>query len=129
MRIVYIFALLALTSCATLTGDDEQTLTLTTEPAGAICTVMGSENTHISEPTPTSIVVERAFQPLEITCDGSGAYGSATVEAGLRGRAYGNILMGGVPVLVDAATGDAYEYPDTVHIPLSATGGHIMIER
>lgn len=129
MRFVYILATLALTGCATLTADDEQSLALTTEPAAAICTVMSENDTIISEPTPTSIVVKRAFQPLEITCDGAGVYGGATVEAGLRGRAYGNILLGGVPVLIDAATGDAYEYPDTIHIPLSASGGHVMIER
>ena len=64
--------------------------------------------------------MDRSFEPLSVGCTLAGA-GSASmvIEAKTRGRAYGNILLGGVPALVDAKTGDGYEYaPSSVTLTL-----------
>jgi len=119
-----------LTACATLTAESDQTITLHTTPQeGAVCIVTGEGQTITSDPTPTTVTVTRAFEPLHIQCDLPGiGSGSATANAGTRGRTYGNILLAGIPALVDAYNGKGYEYADTITIPLSAEGTHITVE-
>lgn len=120
MKQIFLLLPLALTACATLTAESEQTISVVTEPAGASCVLTNSEGSYAIKQTPGSAEVTRAFSPLTITCAKPGAgSGSAVLEATTRGRAYGNILMAGVPALVDAHTGKGYEYePANVVIPL-----------
>lgn len=117
------FALLALpllaSACATLTADSEQPITVNTTPAGAECALRNDAGSWEIAKTPGTVAVKRDFSPLHITCGHEGQPAlTATLEAKTRGRAYANILMGGVPALVDAHTGDGYEYaPAEVTLP------------
>lgn len=114
-------AVIGLSACATLTADKTQTIRIATTPeSGASCTVSNGEESWEVENTPAEVTVARAFKTLRVICskdDTTGGMQSA--KAGTRGRAYGNILLLGVPALVDAATGAGYEYPDEIIVPLT----------
>ncbi len=111
IRLVIPLLLLSLTACATITADTEQLIEITTRPAGANCVMSNSQGMWEVATTPGSVTVPRAFEPLDVLCklpDGSTA--RTSLKAKTRGRAYGNILLLGVPTLVDASTGAGYEY-------------------
>ena len=120
--IALLFALpLLLAGCATLTAEDTQAIAISTTPAGAQCHATNAQGSWNLEQTPGSVTVARSFSPLTITCNHK-AYRSATqtLEPQTRNRAYGNILLGGVPAVVDAGTGAGYEYaPDSVSLTLT----------
>lgn len=116
-KLFAIAALLLLSACATLTADSEQVITVETAPEGMRCTLSNALGSWTIEQTPGSASVDRSFSPLFVACDdqqGRGSF-SRKIEAQTRGRAYGNILMLGVPAIVDASTGAGYEYePSTI---------------
>jgi len=109
-HIISILALCTLTACATLTAESDQPIAITTSPVGASCTLNNDDGSWKIEKTPGSASVKRSFSPLTIRCQKASAAASTVVEAATRNRSYGNILLGGVPALVDAHTGDGYEY-------------------
>jgi hypothetical protein len=121
-----IFLSLLLSACASLTASHEQEITITTTPPGAACVLTNPSQTHTIDSTPGTVTVERMFEPLAITCTLAG-YPPAEMllSAQTRGRAYGNILLGGVPAVVDASTGAGYEYsPSEVVLTFSGASGH-----
>ena len=121
MKKLLLISLLVITSCATVTADTDQKITVTTHPAGAHCTLTNGEGSWEIAKTPDSAMVKRAFSKLHIYCEKAGAGdGDLTIEAETRNRAFGNILLFGVPTVVDVATGDGYQYEhDDVVILLS----------
>jgi hypothetical protein len=108
--------LLALCSCATVTASSTQDITIKTIPAGASCVWGNTQQDGSIEATPATITVKRMFEPLDVICKLQGYEKTETIiEAKTRGRTYGNILLLGVPAVVDASTGKGYEYaPDEV---------------
>lgn len=110
MRLMVFVALLTLSACATVTADAYQNISVTTEPAGAACTLRNDVGQWSITETPGTASVKRSFSPLRIHCSNGTAQGEATIEAKTRGRAYGNIALGGIPAIVDAGTGKGYEY-------------------
>lgn len=122
MKILALTALLLVSACATVTSKSVQEIHVTTEPAGAACTLSnGFGSVHLDE-TPGAVEVHRSFTPLIISCGNNGLSASTTVEPKTRGRSYGNILLLGLPAAVDAGTGYGYEYdPDSVSLQLSPT--------
>ncbi len=114
-------ALLLVSACATVTSKSTQDIAVTTEPAGAACILSnGTGSWHIDE-TPGTAAVHRSFTPLKVSCGNGSMHGNTTLEPKTRGRAYGNILLLGLPAAVDAGTGYGYEYaPDSVSIELNA---------
>lgn len=113
----------ALTACATLTADADQEINVATTPPGAACVLSNGEGSWSIASTPGSAMVKRAFSPLLVRCDKAGTKGAGQIiEAETRGRAYGNILLLGIPAIVDSATGDGYVYnPDGVSLTLEPT--------
>ncbi len=112
-------ALLALSACATLTADGDQIITITTVPPGAQCEIINSLGRYTIAATPDNITVPRAHEPLDVNCKLPGYPPAQTViEGKTRGRAYGNILLLGIPALVDAGTGKGYEY-DPANVTLT----------
>lgn len=125
MKYMYLYEIslcvLLLSACATLTAEGNQAIAVTTTPPGAACALSNAEGAWKIAATPGSATVERSFSPLAIRCTHpSAGSGSVTLEPTTRGRAYGNLLMLGIPALVDAATGDGYEYtPAEVDVSLA----------
>lgn len=119
-QIISLCALIVLAACATVTASHEQEIEVVTSPAGARCVLETTQQEWLIEETPGSVTVPRAFEPLLVTCKRAGYVPKRmTIEAQTRGRAYGNILLFGVPTLVDAATGAGYEYsPDQLELTL-----------
>lgn len=103
--------LLSLSACATITAESDQLIELSTTPPGANCVLSNSQGSYTIATTPGSVIVPRMFEPLGVSCSLAG-YPSVgtTLEAKTRGRAYGNILLLGLPAIVDASTGAGYEY-------------------
>ncbi len=102
---------LSLAACATVTAEPDQEISVITTPPGATCALQNNDGTWTINPTPGSVRVKRSFSTLAIYCSASdGGSGSAMLEPQTRARAFGNLLMLGLPATVDAATGDGYEY-------------------
>lgn len=102
---------LTLTACATVVGGREQEIAIQTAPEGASCLVSSVEASWSVERTPATVTVPRSLQPLTLTCTLEGYQPVTTMlEAKTRTLSYANILMLGVPALVDAKTGAGYEY-------------------
>lgn len=123
MRIIALAALLLVPACATVTSEATQDITVTTEPKGAVCGLKNNAGTWTIAKTPATAAVRRDFSPLTITCahEGEGPPMTRVLEPRTRGRAYGNILLLGLPATVDAGTGYGYEYaPDAVKLKLKA---------
>ena len=100
-----------LASCATLTASGDQDITITTTPAGASCVLSNTQQSVTLEKTPGTVTVTRMFEPLNVECSLPGYHkGETIIEAKTRGRAWGNILLLGVPAVVDTADGKGYEY-------------------
>lgn len=114
-------ALLLVSACATVTSESTQEIHVTTEPEGAACTLSNGMGSTQIEQTPGSAEVHRSFTRLIVSCGTDGGLSaSQTIEGKTRGRAYGNLLLLGLPATVDAATGYGYEYePGSIHLKLS----------
>ncbi len=113
-------ALLLLAGCASITKGTDEPISVTTEPAGASCSLRNGVGEWDIDQTPATVTVQRSYSPLVITCITTrNARNSISLEPKTRGRAYGNILLGGVPALYDAHTGAAYDYqPQDVKLTL-----------
>lgn len=113
-----------LSGCATIMAGTSQTVTVSTTPAGASCTLdrIGERIGAIS-PTPGSVRVEKSKNDLTVTCSKEG-FQTATVghSSNFNGATFGNILVGGViGVVVDAASGANFNYPPDLRMDLAAT--------
>lgn len=120
-RAFIILALTTLSACATLTGGYEQEIAVSTTPAGAKCLFTNGQESWTVETTPGAVSLPRAFQPIRVSCSLTGyVTAHAQLEPQTRGRAYGNILLLGLPTLVDASTGAGYEYtPEAIALTLA----------
>jgi hypothetical protein len=120
------FAVLALVAllpaCATVVDGTGDTVTLSTTPAGATCTVDRSgERVGAVAATPGSLRLSKSRHDLNITCTKEG-YQPSTTTASSRftGATFGNVLVGGVVgVVVDAASGANNRYPPDVRLDLA----------
>lgn len=102
---------LTLTACATVVGGREQEIVIQTAPEGASCLISSVEASWSVGRTPATVTVPRSLQPLTVTCTLEGYQPATTMlEARTRTLSYANILMLGVPALLDAQTGAGYEY-------------------
>lgn len=107
--------------CATLTKGTSQTVTVSTDPSGATCTLTrDSKPLAIINPTPGSMPIEKGMGAIAIICKRAGYLDSAgTMTSEFQAMTFGNILFGGlIGVAVDAASGAMHEYPAMVTITL-----------
>ena len=111
-----------LSGCATIFEGTSQSVAISTDPAGANCTIdrHGSRIGQVN-PTPGSIHLDKSKDDLAVLCNLAG-YQAATVTSSpkFQGTTFGNIIAGGVVgVIVDAADGANYAYPDDVRVTLA----------
>jgi len=72
--------------------------------------------------TPGSVRLDKSKNDLAVTCSKDG-FQTATVNhaAAFSGATFGNIIAGGVVgVIVDAASGANYSYPDDIRLDMAA---------
>jgi uncharacterized membrane protein len=117
-----LLSLVVLTSgCATLTKGGNQTVTVDTDPSGAVCSLSREgKPVAVVNPTPGSVQVEKAKGTIAIACTRQGYLEAAgTLASEFQAMTFGNILFGGiVGIAVDAASGAMNEYPASVTITL-----------
>jgi hypothetical protein len=107
--------------CATLTKGTSQTVTVDTDPSGAVCTLTrDAKPVAIVNPTPGSVPVDKGQGTIAIACRKPGYLEAAgNLASEFQAMTFGNILFGGiVGVVVDAASGAMHRYPDRVTITL-----------
>ena len=124
-RSLLIAPLALLSACATIVNGSSQSVTVSTTPPGASCTLdrLGMRVGAIT-PTPGSIRLDKSKNDLSVTCTKDG-YQTATTTHSPRfsGATFGNLLLGGpVGAIVDASSGANYTYPENIDMPLLSTG-------
>ena len=120
------FAALALIAllpaCATIVEGTSDNVTLSTNPAGATCTIdRNGERVGAVSTTPGSVRIDKSRHDLLVACTKDG-YQPATTTAASRftGTTFGNVIVGGlVGVVVDAASGANNQYPTEVKLDLA----------
>ena len=123
LKKVLMFPLAMLLACATLVNGSRQNVTVSTNPPGASCTLdrVGARVGAIPA-TPGSVRVDRSKNDVSVTCAKDG-YPTATVAhpPSFGAATFGNIIAGGViGVVVDAASGANYTYPEDIRTDLAA---------
>lgn len=105
---------LALASCASLTGIDDQ-VSVNSEPSGATCRIERmAEPVALIKETPATVVIPRSHYPIDIYCSKEGAAGALTVWPGTNPWVYGDLVGGGVPYMVDTLNDADRTLPETV---------------
>ena len=122
-----IFLALSLSGCASIVSGDNQTVSITAlyegkSVTGAMCTANNDEGTWYVT-TPGSIILSRSGEALVVVCEKEGYdAGIVTVESSTKPMAFGNILFGGIiGAAVDAGTGAAFDYPQSITILMGET--------
>ena len=113
--------LLFQTGCATLTKSHTQSVTVTTDPPGALCVLQREGKTIAAvNPTPGTVSVEKDKDPIHVECAKHGYLDSVgELSSEFEAMTFGNIIFGGlIGVGVDAVSGAMHEYPPLVTITL-----------
>jgi uncharacterized protein YceK len=114
-------AISLLSGCASIVSGTNQSVTVDTPGcAGASCKLTNDKG-NWAVTTPGSVVVHRAYGALTVDCAKEGfPNGTTTVNSSTKGMAFGNILFGGlIGAGVDAGTGAAYDYPNSITVPMT----------
>ena len=115
-------ALLTLSGCASITGGQEQSLSVETRNAqstvsGALCELSNDKGKWFTS-TPGSVMVRRSHEAMAVICKKDGMEpGQVSVESSTKASMAGNILFGGlIGAAVDHGTGAAYQYPPLIQV-------------
>lgn len=119
-RCLLVSFMLSLAGCASIiTGDSEDIAINTSPESGAKCVVSNSRGEWHVPSTPGTVTVKRSSSNLVVTCDKNGSTGSRSISTSIKSTAAGNLLFGGfIGAGVDAATGAAFDYPDSVIVAM-----------
>ena len=122
MKFFLILPLAALSACATVVNGSSQTVTVSTTPPGANCTLdrIGAHVAAISS-TPGSVRLDKSKNELTVTCTKEGfRTAHLSYSPSFSGWTFGNLVAGGVVgVVVDAASGANYAYPKDIRIDMA----------
>lgn len=127
MKVLFVLPLAMLSACATIINGTSQSVTVSTTPPAATCTLdrMGVRIGAVAQ-TPGSVRLDKSKNDLSVTCSKPG-YQTATVvrEPSLSGWTAGNVVFGlvgvGIGAIVDASSGANYEYPADIRMDLATT--------
>ncbi|MBT3306549.1 MAG: hypothetical protein HN377_08700 [Alphaproteobacteria bacterium] len=98
--------------CASIVGEDTQPVSIDTPSCkGASCRLTNSQGTYFVKSTPETIVINKAYSDLTMTCEKDGKTTTSVHVSQANGATFGNILLGGIPgALVDGGSGAGYDY-------------------
>jgi hypothetical protein len=109
------------TGCASIVSGNHQPVSVETGAVkNASCSLVNNKGTWFVPNTPGSVVVNRSFDEMNVTCQKTG-YRTSIVKIGssTKPMAFGNIVFGGViGAGVDMADGAAYDYPTIIQVPM-----------
>lgn len=121
-----LFVALTNGGCATILNDDHQPVAFSSEPPGAIVSVDGVQ----VGTTPTTALVKRKGGDKLIQIDLAG-YKTVqmTLNNRIHGAGFGNLIIGGViGIGVDAISGRAGSYKDSVHVIMERGRGTVFLD-
>lgn len=122
-KAAFLLPITLLSACATIVNGSSQTVTVSTTPPGATCTVdrVGARIGAVAQ-TPGSVRLDKSKNDLSVTCSKPGFQTATVTKApSFGGATFGNIIAGGViGVVVDAASGANYEYPGDIRLEMAA---------
>lgn len=128
-KAAFLLPITLLSACATIVNGSSQTVTVSTTPPAATCTVdrVGTRIGAISQ-TPGSLRLDKSKNDLSVTCSKPGFQTATVTKAPSFGAAtFGNIIAGGViGVVVDAASGANYEYPADIRLDLATEAPAVL---
>ena len=123
LKAVFLLPITLLSACATIVNGSSQTVTVSTTPPAATCTVdrVGARIGAVAQ-TPGSVRLDKSKNDLSVTCSKPGFQTATVTKApSFSGATFGNLIAGGVVgVVVDAASGANYEYPADIRLDLAA---------
>ena len=112
----------SLAGCSTIVEGTDQTVTVTTEPPGAVCALSrDGAPAAVVNPTPGSVSLDKSAENVAVVCGKDGYLDAAGVLAStFEDMTVGNVLFGGlVGVGIDAASGAMHDYPASVALVLA----------
>ena len=117
--------------CASITSGTEQVVYVETPGCrGATCKLSNNKGVWSVNSTPGAVTVHRAYGRLSVVCshpDLKAVPAQNSVSSKTKGAAYGNILLGGIiGAGVDIQTGAAYDYPQSVQIPMDCDTSSVV---
>jgi hypothetical protein len=119
-KYIAILCALTLTSCATVTTGQNQSVSVSTgSETGATCSLTNDSGKWYVNSTPGSVTIQRAYSDLTVSCTKGHLTGLKTVKSSTKAMSFGNVIAGGViGAAVDVGTGSAYDYPNSIDVPL-----------
>jgi hypothetical protein len=118
MKIYYMLPLLFTTACASIVTGQQQSLSVTTTPSPANCSLVNDKGTWYVT-TPGTVTIKRAYGDMSVICKKDKLSAQKIVKSSTKGIVAGNILLGGIiGGAVDMGTGAAYEYQNPIELPL-----------
>ena len=100
-----------------MTGTTQSVSVEIANAPGAKCAgIDNQERKYYWNGTPSSVMVKKGDGPMKLTCEKAGfKTGHFEFDETFQGATLGNILLGGgIGLIVDAASGAAQEYPNSV---------------
>ena len=123
LKLALVSPLVLLSACATVMSGTSQTVTVSTNPPAATCTLDRVGQRVGAVPlTPGSVRLDKSKNDLSVTCSKEGYQtASVTRASSFNGATFGNIIAGGViGVIVDASSGANFNYPSDIRLDLAA---------
>jgi len=116
-------AFVLLPGCASIVSGTNQPVTVDAPGCGGASCKLTNDKGSWAVTVPGSVVVSRAYGPLTVVCTKEGfPSGTTTVNSSTKGMAFGNVLFGGIiGAGVDVSTGAAYDYPNSIIVPMTCT--------
>lgn len=102
----------------------DQTVTVSTDPAGATCNLSRNEKPiGVVNPTPGSINLDKSTADVTVRCTKKDfEEETAILSSQFQGMTVGNAIFGGlVGLAIDAGSGAMNEYPSSVELMLTPT--------
>jgi len=122
-----------LSGCASITGSEMQSLSLTASnedgrPVDKAECMLDNDKGHWTATTPSFVTVHRSSQDLTVVCRKEGMLdGMLKAVSRAAGSMFGNIIFGGgIGAIIDHNKGNGYNYPDLLPVKM---GGSVVIDR
>lgn len=128
LLLCFLIAASFMTGCASITGSRNQPVSVTCTSEGkpvngANCNLMNDKGQWFVT-TPGTVMIQKAYGDLAITCKKDDATGAATFKSASEGAVWGNVIAGGlIGYAVDASSGAGFSYPQSMNVNLG--GGSV----
>ena len=116
-------AALSLFGCATIVEGTSHEISVDSRPTGAQCRLESEGDTlAVVERTPQSVTLEKGNRNILVECASGQARGSRWLVPEFNDTVFGNFLLGGIiGMSIDADSGAAYSWPESVLVVLEET--------